>query len=178
MKRVVKMAKQKMFYWKIGAEYESSYSIEESVKRLQDVTQHDRSFFCLRKGVYGKVTRDYVSLCRFVPYMRNSFKPFFVGKFQHSRGRVVLKGVYSMHIFVKVFLGVWFSMPIVSFITRVVPIFDEILNGERNISPLIRSSGALEILLFGIGLVLVGQLFSRNDIIYISKFINDNLKES
>jgi hypothetical protein len=50
-----------------------------------------------------------VQLQRAIPMVRNSFKPFFVGRFEFKNGRIVLVGHFTMHWFVKIFMTFWFG---------------------------------------------------------------------
>jgi len=50
-----------------------------------------------------------VSLERAIPFVGNSFKPLFVGKFHRVDGIIMLSGRFTMPWWVKVFMTFWFG---------------------------------------------------------------------
>lgn len=84
-------------------EFESDYSLAESVQRLQDVSR------ALSPAIRGTVAETYVSIHRADPPQRQDFRPWFFGRFLVRDGRVVLRGGFSMHDGAKVFMGLWLA---------------------------------------------------------------------
>src|SRR5207342_3869560 len=84
-------------------EFESDYSLSESVERLQELSR------ALSPAIRGTVAETYVSIHRADPPLRQDFRPWFFGRFLIRDGRVVLRGGYSMHDGAKVFLVLWLA---------------------------------------------------------------------
>ena len=61
----------------------------------------------------GKVSEQRVRLQRVVPMVGNSFKPFFIGRFEIREGVTVLTGRFSLLTIVKVFMTFWLGMAFV-----------------------------------------------------------------
>lgn len=164
--------KIKLLYWEETAKYESIYSIDESVKRLQDIVNAEDAFFP-KQRIKGKATRDYVRLYRDIPFVRNDIKPFFIGKFQQPDGKTVLKGAYSSHISVYIILCIWCSLFIIFPIFSAIVIIDSGKGSILDLWPFLLVS--LLMIAGGILSVKICRRFSGNDIDYISKFIEDTL---
>jgi hypothetical protein len=92
------------------ARFESSFSLEESVRRLEAATRRTTFSDLTSEQAVGRVGESRVVLGRSIPYVRNSFKPYFVGRFQKTHDGIVLRGTFSMHWSVRVFLSVWFGL--------------------------------------------------------------------
>src|SRR5215469_11530144 len=88
-------------------EFESTYGMAESVERLKAATRRWGYFSVTQEVASGRVTESRVSLQRVIPMVGNSFKPFFVGGFQWRGGKVVLRGRFTLHWSVRVFMGFW-----------------------------------------------------------------------
>jgi hypothetical protein len=160
-----------LIFGKTQQEYESKYTLQESIERLKRVVISGWHLIPLSSGVYGKVTDERVRLYRVIPFFHNSFIPYFSGSFKYSQGRVVLAGSYSMHIFTKVFMSIWFAFVILAAcITTSYAITDRSAGSKLiDINPAYLFPHGM--LLFGFLLVKSGQWFSRNDISFISKVI-------
>lgn len=88
----------------IDIEFESDYSLAESVQRLQDATKGPTP------AIRGTVAETYVSIHRANPPMMRDFRPWFFGKFVVVRDRVVLRGSYAMHDGARVVLAIWLAI--------------------------------------------------------------------
>ena len=93
-----------LLYGSTPAEFESDYQLEESVERLAAVVQPRTWFGPAMEAVVGQLRTDDVSLARVIPSIRNSFKPFFIGRFREVEGSVVLRGHFTLHVAVKLLL--------------------------------------------------------------------------
>ena len=89
-----------LFFATHPVEFESDYSLPESVQRLRDVAG------ALRPSISGTVAETYVSIHRADPPERHDFRPWFFGRFVERDGRVVLRGSYSVHEGVKIVAAV------------------------------------------------------------------------
>lgn len=167
----------KDLYGKIKIDYKSKFPMNESVVRLKEVVRSGWSPFPFREGVYGKVSEDLVRLYRVIPFGSNSFIPIFTGSFKRADGNVVLSGFFSMHIFVKIFMTVWFTGVISISVFMAVQVIKEADAGKAFfVTPALLIP--MVMVLFGILIVKLGKWFSRNDIAYISRIVEDALDES
>lgn len=166
----------KDLYSKFNINYKSRYPISESVSRLKAVIRSGWNPFKFRAGVYGKVSEDRVRLYRVIPFVNNSFIPIFVGSFKRVDASVVLSGYFSMHLFVKIFMTVWFTGVISGSVLMAIQVYREQESGKAFvITPALLIP--IIMVLFGIFLVKLGKWFSRNDIAYISRVVEDALNE-
>ena len=150
-----------------SVEFESAYGMDESVRRLRDATRR-WALFSPTEIAAGTVKESRVSLQRVIPMFGNSFKPFFVGKFERRAGKVVLVGQFTMHLFTKVFMAFWMgSVALITIAGAVAAI---------------RSHRAWPMPLMGLGMLLVavlligfGAWLSRNDSAWLSEIIRQTL---
>jgi hypothetical protein len=96
-----------LLYGGIPAEFESAFGLEESVRRLSAATGRSVFSALMHQAAVGTVRADRVSLQRVIPFVGNSFKPFFIGSFRASNGRVILSGKFTMLWWVKAFMTFW-----------------------------------------------------------------------
>jgi hypothetical protein len=159
-----------LLYGSTAAEFPSSYGISESVQRLRAATKRSTFSAIGEQAAVGKVTEESVRLQRVIPMVRNSFKPFFVGRFEAREGATVLCGRFSMMPSTKVFMTFWLSM--VLFFAFAMPIFGaRSPQGAPGFAALI----PIFMLCAGIGLIALGKWLSRNDVGWLSKVIEGAL---
>lgn len=149
-------------------EFESAYGLDNSVERLRAATSRWIFSALAQEAAVGKVTESRVSLQRVIPMVGNSFKPFFVGHFVQSDGKVKLIGRFTINWFVKIFMAVWFG-GIGFFI--VGGIVAAIRAPRMTAFPLT----AIGMLAFGVGLLYLGAWFSRNEVAWLSDVIRGAL---
>jgi hypothetical protein len=89
-----------------ATEFESSYALGESVARLKAVRGSIRESLT-KQVASGVVSESRVVLRRVVPFVGNSFKPYFFGEFKERHGKVVLVGRFTIHWLVKAFMTFW-----------------------------------------------------------------------
>ena len=152
------------------ARFESDFSLAESVTRLRAATTGEFFLTLRSQSASGTVNERKVSLQRVIPMVRNSFKPFFVGKFVVLNGRVVLLGRFTMHWFVKVFMTFWFGFILLSVSLATVSVVARPQSGQW-MFPLfgLGMAGA------GVALVKLGKWFSRNDVAWLSELLQATL---
>jgi len=145
--------------------FESSYDFEESVRLLKAATKRSIFSSFLSQNAVGRVSVERVSLQRVIPFVGNSFKPFFVGRFERKNGRVVLEGHFTLHFFTKIFMAFWFGFVIfwTAFAT-----YQVIAEGKGDWKLPFFGAG---LFLAGSGFVVIGKWFSRNDIAWLSRVI-------
>ena len=124
------------------------------------------SWVALCPTAVGKVSEGSVRLQRVIPLVGNSFKPFFIGRFEARDGKVVLTGKFTMLLIVKVFMTFWIG---------VVAVFA----GAVLLGSLLPAGGNTWLLLLqpfvmlgaGLALVAAGKWFARNDAAWLSRVI-------
>jgi hypothetical protein len=100
----------RLLYESTPAEFRSAFGMEESVERLQAATKRSAFSAIGEAAAVGKVSPDLVRLQRVTPMVRNSFKPFFVGRFESRDGITLLTGQFGMSLFTKIFMTFWLGM--------------------------------------------------------------------
>ena len=152
--------------------FESSYNVEESVRMLRAATKRSVFSSFLSQNAVGRVSAERVSLQRVIPLVGNSFKPFFVGQFERKNGRVLLEGHFTMHLFAKIFMSIWFGFVI---FWIALATYQAIAEGKGNWHlPFF----GLGLFLAGLVMVLIGKWFARNDMAWLSRVISAALKSN
>jgi hypothetical protein len=148
-------------------EFESAFGMQESVERLRAATQR-RAFFPTKEVAAGAVTESRVSLQRVIPMVSNSFKPFFVGRFEQRGTKVFLVGHFTLNRLVKLFMGFWL------FGVASISLTATLANG--------RVQDKLPFALVGIGMLLFATLLLRfgnwlsgKDPVWLSRVIREAL---
>jgi hypothetical protein len=144
-------------------EFESDYSLAESVERLQAVSR------ALSPAIRGTVAETYVSIHRADPPRRQDFRPWFFGRFLERNGRVVLRGGYSMHDGARLFLGLWLAGCAYALWRSLFAAMDETASPALLLVPLgLLAAGAL--------MPWFGRRATRDDPAWISDVITRTLK--
>jgi len=157
-------------YGATPARFESSFSLEESIRRLEAATKRTAFSALTSEQAVGRVRASRVMLQRSIPYVQNSFKPFFVGRFERTHEGIVLRGHFTMHWVVKVFLSFWFGFCLfwIGMATHSVVTSEQ---AEYWWFPL----AGLGMFGAGLALVQVGKYFARNDIAWLTSVISSAL---
>jgi hypothetical protein len=118
----------------------------------------------------GKVSGASVRLQRVIPMVGNSFKPFFIGRFEMRDGKVVLAGRFTMLAIAKVFMTFWFGVVVVFAGAVLLGSFrPEGGNGWLFLlQPFVMFGG-------GLAVVAAGKWFARNDTAWLSGVIEGAL---
>ena len=150
-------------------EFSSSFGIGESVERLCAATGRSVFSSLTTEMAVGKVTQSGVSLQRVVPFVGNSFKPFFVGSFVSESGQVVLRGEFTMSRYCKVFMSIWFGFIGLWTVLALMPLLVQ--------DPVTWWFPFAGIAMFAAGVALVwfGKWFARNDAAWLSGVIQEAL---
>lgn len=151
-----------------SVEFESAFDLDQSVERLKAATRRRTLLGPSGEAAVGTVTKSKVSLQRVIPMLHNSFKPFFVGRFEQSGGKVQLTGRFTLHWFVKAFMGVWFGGVALFTVATVPGVAQSPGNAVAPLAGILMAS-------FGLGLLRVGQWLSRNDRAWLSNVIRTAL---
>lgn len=159
-------------YGSTPAKFESKYSLDESIVRLRGSTKRSVLGSLRNQEAIGTVSEHRVVLQRAIPFVGNSFKPFFVGKFQRGSSGIVLTGRFTMHWFVKAFLTFWFGFCLLWAVLATIAV----LSSQDTMwwFPV----AGLGMLAAGAVVVQLGKFFARNDTIWLSKVIQAALSGS
>lgn len=150
-------------------EFASAFGMTESVERLRAATRRWSFPFATQECAAGTVRENRVSLQRVIPMVGNSFKPFFIGRFEQRQGKVVLRGRFTMMLLVRMFMACWFGMLALFTVAGSVA---TVASPKAAVLPL----AALGMLGFGVGLTALGQWFSRNDPAWLTDVIRGALR--
>ena len=144
--------------------------MQESVQRLRSATKRSVFGALTAQAVVGKVSEDRVSLQRVIPFVGNSFKPFFVGHFEPSTSGTRLVGRFTMHWLVKVFNTFWFGFCLLWTVLAIGIV--SISSTSENWYFPVFGFGTLVV---GTLMVQVGKWFARNDAAWLTNVITNAL---
>jgi hypothetical protein len=159
-----------LLYGSTRAEFKSAFGLDESVARLRQATKRSVFSVWAEQAATGPVSESKVRLQRVIPLVGNSFKPFFIGRFEVRNGAVYLSGRFTTLAFTKVFMTFWLAavaLAAIAFVVRAVE-----TRGAQ-------SAGALATLgMFagGVLVVALGKWFARNDVPWLSSVIRAALQ--
>ena len=157
---------RRLLYESTPAEFRSAYSVAESVERLRAATKRSAFAAIGEAAAVGKVSQDGVRLQRVTPMVRNSFKPFFVGRFESRDGVTLLTGRFGMSLFTKIFMTFWLAMVALFGVGFLVGSLGATASYPRQIV-----IGPFLMLIAGLGLVALGKWFARNDVAWLTGVI-------
>lgn len=157
---------RRLLYDSTPAEFRSAYSVAESVERLRAATKRSTLSTIGETAAVGTVSSDAVRLQRVIPMVRNSFKPFFTGRFETHDGVAVLTGQFGMAKVVKIFMSVWLGMVALFAGGFLLATFNSTGSSPPGVVVV-----PLLMLVAGVGLVLLGKWFARNDAAWLSGII-------
>ena len=157
---------RRLLYESTPAEFRSAYSVAESVERLRAATKRSTFAAIGEAAAVGKVSQDGVRLQRVTPMVRNSFKPFFVGRFESRDGATLLTGRFGMSLFTKIFMTFWLGMVALFGVGFLVGSLNATAPYPR---PIV--IGPFLMLVAGFGLVALGKWFARNDVAWLTGVI-------
>jgi hypothetical protein len=151
------------------AQFESVFDLQESIKRLSAATNRSLFSGLTHQAAVGTVSEYRVSLQRMIPFVGNSFKPFFIGEFRIENGRTILSGRFTMLWLVKAFMSFGFGFCLLWTTLAMKPL----LQGDAN---------AWWLPFPGVGMFMAGAVFvwickgaSRNDVAWLSRKIESAL---
>jgi hypothetical protein len=162
---------RRLLYESTPAEFRSAFGIEESVERLRAATKRSAFSALGEAAAVGKVSQDEVRLQRVTPMVRNSFKPFFVGRFESRDGSTLLSGQFGMSLFSKIFMTFWLGMVALFGVGFFVGNLRATASYPRQIV-----FGPFLMLIAGLGLVALGKWFARNDVAWLTGIIGRALE--
>lgn len=159
-----------LLYGSVSVRFESEYSIHESVSRLAAVVKPSIIDSFSGQCAVGDVTEKSVSIQRVLPFVRNSWRPIFIGSFEPLGAKSVLKGEFRLSNWTRVFMSIWFG-------------FIAFWTARATVAVLVNASVDPWFPLFGVGmfamgvaLVRSGKWFSRNDVAWLTQAISGALR--
>jgi hypothetical protein len=160
----------RLLYESTPAEFRSAFGLAESVERLRAATKRSVFSSLGETAAVGKVSEHRVRLHRVIPMVGNSFKPFFVGRFEVRDGVTLLTGRFGLLTIVKVFMTFWLGMAFAFAGGMLLGKF----SSPNPVSPFLAFQPFL-MLGFGIALIAVGKRLARNDVAWLSNLIEGAL---
>lgn len=148
-------------YGSTPAEFKSAFDLSESVTRLRTATRRSAFGVLAQQAATGPVSESRVRLQRVIPMVGNSFKPYFVGRFEQRDDGVHLIGRFTMLRVVKAFITFWLGVVLVPGIAATI-------SQPRNWQLVLFSLGMFAA---GIALMCVGKWLGRNDAAWLSNVI-------
>jgi hypothetical protein len=159
----------KLLFYSVPARFPSAFGLEESVERLRSASAPWYTWALTSQQAVGSVTKDRVSLVRVRPFIRNDFKPQFVGHFIEVDGIVTLAGKFSMRLWTKVFMSFWLGFCLLWTLgTSLAVLF-------QPDSPGFLPLAGLGMCAFGVILVQAGKTWARADIDWLSEIIQSSI---
>lgn len=156
-------------YGEEPATFRSYYGMTESVQRLSAATGKSVFSATSKQTAIGHVSVSRVSLQRVVPMIWNSCKPFYVGRFTNLNGQVVLEGVFTLSNSTKVLMTIWFTFVLLWTLLTLGLLFKQ--DPQAWWFPIF----GVALFCAGAVLVLVARWFARNDVAWLSRFIQGTL---
>src|ERR1700722_13224338 len=157
----------RLLYESTPAEFSCAFGIDESVERLRAATKRSVFSALSETAAVGKGAEQSVRLQRGIPMVGNSFKPFFLGRFESSEGRVLLVGRFTMLPIVKVFMTFWFAAVALASMG--------LLFGLNSTMPVPAVLGPFVMVGGGVAMVAFAKWLARNDVVWLSKLIDGGL---
>ncbi len=151
------------------AQFESRYSVNESVSRLTAAVKPSVFHSLLGENAVGTVTESRVSIQRVIPFVGNAWKPFFIGSFQSADSKSVLIGHFRLSTFTRVAMSLWFGYIALWTVIAAVTVWT---NSPSDLLVVLLGVGMF---CAGIALVLTGKWFARNDVAWLTRTISEAL---
>ena len=159
-----------LLYGSTSVQFESQYPLDESVSRLAGKVKPATLFNFSEQCAVGTVTEKRVSICRKIPFVRNSWKPCFVGAFELDGDKTILKGQFGFSSSTKISMSFYFGIIILWTMFAAVSVASESLTDLY--FPL------AGVALFGVATagMISGKRSARKDVDWLSTRISDALQ--
>jgi len=155
-------------YPEVVVQFDSRYDLQTSIRRLSERSRPSVLRTPFREAAVGRVGAGEVRLRRYNPWFRNDFAPCFVGAFDTSGGRTVLRGCFRARAWTRAFLAFWSGFCILWTLAATAAAIGD---SSRWALPL----AGLLMLLFGLGLVLCGRTVGRTDVDWLTHVVRQAL---
>lgn len=167
---------KKLIAEKTPASFNCRYSLTESVAQLSSVVKPSVFSELFKQCAVGKVSENKVAIQRVIPFVNNSFKPFFIGSFQSSGGKTVLTGHFRLHRLTTIFMTILFGgLGMISIIGGFFGILLTALSSANDLRGLLFILACAAMFAAGILLAYISKWFARNDVAWLSQLIIDTV---
>jgi hypothetical protein len=168
-----------LVYGSSPVEFESMFSLEESVSHLRSATRQSIFSTLTQEAAVGPVSVGRVRLQHVKPPFANSFKPFFIGQFRDINGHIVLTGRFTMLWFVKAFLTFWFGFcALWTILATLGAVITAIGSRPGDPTIWILPFAGFGMFAIGIGFVSFARKLSEKDVDYLSRVIRGALSQT
>ena len=152
-------------YGSTPVRFSSPYSALESKARLSAVVKPSIFHSFLGQCAVGIVTEERVRVQRVIPFVGNSFKPFFYGSISASATGSVLEGVFKFSLFTRIFMTFWFGFIAIWTLLATAIVL------TKSPSEFWFPLSGVGMFAAGLGGVGLGKWFARNDIAWLTQII-------
>ncbi len=182
MKNIIKKIYSKLFDYGGQINFESSYSVEESIRILSGITKRNNFLISMFSVVsspllVGEVSEKKVVLHRVVPFFANAQKPVFFGRFVKLDGRVFLEGVFTTSLFPKVVLLVNLIILTVVESSILISVFGH-NNSDGVLLRIAQAFFVPTVVFISYWVAIAIKRWSRKDVEWISEKITNTLQYS
>ena len=150
--------------------FASRFSRAESVRRLSAASESSFLAAMTKQCAFGTVSTERVRLQRWIPFVGNSWKPIFFGRFEEVDGGTVLVGRFTMSPGVKVFMSIWFG-----FIGATVVLGILVALGS-SLTEWVFLACSVALFSLGAAGVRLGKWLARNDAAWLTAVIEQALE--
>jgi hypothetical protein len=167
----------RFLYGDVPVRFPSDFSLATSIERLRERTKRSVFSALFRQAAVGPVDESRVRLHRVIPMFGNSFKPIFVGRFDHDEGRVVLEGRFTMFRFSKIFMTIWLVFALLwTVFAAAAALKDSARIYDDPVALLVPLVGVL-FFLAGVAFVRGCWWLSRKDMVFLTSVIQAALQD-
>jgi hypothetical protein len=164
--------------------WETDLSVEACLSKVTSSTEKDTMFRGLGLHPTGTIFSSiegntFRLVAKGVPFVRNSFQPYFYGSVAKAGERTLIRGRFRMHRNVETFFGVWFAF--VTVIGGIITIFalEQLITGRRilegNMDVRAAAVTAPGMLVFTVALAWLGWWFGQGQRQCMELFIETTL---
>lgn len=152
-------------YGSVPVRFTSPYSTHEALLRLSSVVKPSVLSSFAGQCAVGTVTETTVCIQRVIPLIGNAWKPFLYGSFSATETGAVLEGAFKFSAFTRFVMSLWFGFVSIWTIMATAIVLTESTNDFW--LPLV----GVAMFTAGIGMVLAGKWFARNDVAWLTQLI-------
>jgi hypothetical protein len=149
-------------------QFQSPLSLTTCLDRIVSTTDGMGRLFPHRfngtKQILAFVHRKQIRLCKQLSY-QNSFQTFLYARLEAEGDKTRIRGCLRMHTLVIGFLVLWFGMPLIAIITGLI------MGGNPR-----QGTMVWYLLLFGVGLVVVGRWMARKEGEMLTRYLRETLE--
>jgi hypothetical protein len=172
----------RQFYVGNPVAFQSPLPVDDCIRRLLERTRRSIFSSLFRQAAVGRVAKDSVRLQRVIPFFGNSFKPIFVGRFSTNESGTVLEGHFTIFLFSKIVMTIWFGFAILWTVGATISALSQFLSHttDPGVEPLLAlfPLGGVAFILLCAGFLRFCWYLSRGDIGYLTEVIEDALQSA